>query len=215
MGCVLALIVPLAPARAQTVGEAIPPASEDALHAMTQMAAVIFAGQVVAIRLPERAGGVVEIDFAVEDAIRGVSGGTYALREWAGLWAARNEPFRVGQRYLMLLHAPGRAGLSSPVGGVDGAIPILGGGERAAGLAAADGRVVDLRWIAARAAREVSYAAEPVARPTSQTLAVRADARAAQVDVTLAAPSVAVAQGGAAYAAAIVMLRGWERDAAR
>jgi hypothetical protein len=34
------------------------------------------------------ATGVVEITFAVEDAVRGVSGSTYTLREWAGLWPA-------------------------------------------------------------------------------------------------------------------------------
>ena len=87
------------------------------------------------------ATGVVEIEFAVEDAVRGVSGGTYTLREWAGLWPAGDEPFRVGQRYLMLLHAPGAAGLSSPVGGMDGAIPIRGGtGPAELGLAAAGRR---------------------------------------------------------------------------
>jgi hypothetical protein len=177
---------------------------------MTQMAAVIFAGQVVAIRLPQRAGGVVEIDFAVEDAIRGVSGGTYVLREWGGLWAAGNEPLRVGQRYLMLLHAPGPAGLSSPVGGTDGAIPILGGEARAA-----DGRVVDLRWVATRVARTVAYGAEPVARSTLQPVALRADARAAQVDVAAMPSSGDGAARGAAYAAVMGALRGWERDAAR
>jgi hypothetical protein len=226
VGGVLGLFVGLAPGRAQTAAEPVSPATEDALHAMSRMAAVIFAGQVTAIRRPQQAGGTVEIDFAVDDAIRGVSGGTYTLREWDGLWAAGNQPFRVGQRYLMLLHAPGRAGLSSPVGGSDGAIPILGAGERTAGvseartagsLATTDGRVVDLRWVGTRVARAVSYVAGPPVRPASQPVAVRADARTVQVDIASPAPAVAELQGGAAYSTVIGMLRGWERagDVAR
>jgi hypothetical protein len=80
---------------------------------MSRLAGVIFAGQVIGVRRLDGgngATGVVEITFAVEDAVRGVSGSTYMLREWAGLWPAGDEPFRVGQRYLMLLHAPGAAG---------------------------------------------------------------------------------------------------------
>ena len=68
----------------------------DALHAMTRLAGVIFAGQVVAVRRIDGgndATGVVEIDFAVEDSVRGVSGGVYTLREWAGLWQAAISPF--------------------------------------------------------------------------------------------------------------------------
>jgi hypothetical protein len=112
--------------------QATPPQSaNDALHSMSRLAGAIFTGQVVAVRRIEGvngATGVVEIDFAVEDAVRGVGGSAYTLREWAGLWPAGDEPFRVGQRYLMLLHVPGAAGLSSPVGGTDGAIPIHGTG---------------------------------------------------------------------------------------
>jgi hypothetical protein len=220
LGCVLLLGAGIVPGCAQTavagIGPAaVSPVTEDALHAMTQMAAVIFAGQVVGIRLPQRTGGTVEIDFAVEDGIRGVGGGSYTLREWGGLWAG-DAPFRVGQRYLMLLHAPGRAGLSSPVGGSDGAIPILGStGQRAAGLVSADGRVVDLRWVATRGVRAVSYAEKPVAFSNSQPLAVRADMRGVQADVTLAAPDISGAEGGASYSAVIGVLRDWERNAAR
>ena len=69
--------------------------------------------------------GVVEVEFRVDQAVRGcAAGGPYMLREWAGLWAAGNQRYRVGQRLLMMLHAPGAAGMSSPVGGMDGAIPI-------------------------------------------------------------------------------------------
>ncbi len=110
---------------------AMPPATvEDALHEMSDAAGVIFTGQVTAIRrIPGEGGasGVVEVDFRIDKAVRGcVAGSTYTLREWAGLWADSNGRYRVGQRLLMMLHAPGASGMSSPVGGMDGAVPIRG-----------------------------------------------------------------------------------------
>jgi len=113
-----------------------PPATtQDALRQMFDQAGVVFTGQVVAVRHINPAGGatgVIEIDFAVTDAIHGVvPGGLYTLREWAGLAPAGNLTYQPGQRYLMLLHAPGPSGLSSPVGGTDGAIPIRGSGPAA------------------------------------------------------------------------------------
>lgn len=203
IACGLALA--LVRASAQTV-PAIAPETQDALRAMSQSAAVIFSGQVVAVR---RLEGVVEIDFAVEDAVRGVSGALFTLREWAGLWTG-NDPLRVGQRYLMLLHAAGPGGLSSPVGGVDGAIPVSGGG-------AADGRMVDLRLVAIQVPRAVVFAAAPVARPISPPVVVRADARGAQVDLTATAAESAAPPESAAYSSVLGLLRGWERasDAVR
>ena len=186
---------------AQEPPQATPPqTTNDALHAMSRLAGVIFAGQVIGVRRLDGgngATGVVEITFAVEDAVRGVSGSTYMLREWAGLWPAGDEPFRVGQRYLMLLHAPGAAGLSSPVGGMDGAIPIRGSGQAlgpqatgsgepmasgtvatgrvAAGTSAlADGRVVDLRWVGTRVVQPLTYKTEPVAHPIGGPITVHA-----------------------------------------
>ncbi len=82
----------------------------DILHQFSDKADVIFAGQVLAIRSPN--GGVVEVEFRVDQAIRGCTAGTpYILREWAGLWAGDNQRYRVGQRLLMLLHAPSAAGM--------------------------------------------------------------------------------------------------------
>jgi hypothetical protein len=140
---------------AQALAEIANETAQSALADLSQRADVIFAGQVTAVRRHEGQGGAsgtVEIDFAVQDAVRGVAGGLYTLREWGGLWQAGQTPFRVGQRYLMLLHAPGPGGLSSPVGGQDGAIPIRGG----AGI-----RTVDLRWMAARVERPIAYTEEP------------------------------------------------------
>jgi len=157
----------------------------DALHAMSRLAGAIFAGQVVAVRRIDGengATGVVEIQFAVEDAVRGVNGSIYTLREWAGLWPAGEGPFRVGQRFLMLLHVPSEAGLSSPVGGMVGAIPIRGIGQTqapgsaesaSAGTATNTGsagtsasqevRVVDLRWVGTRVVQPLSYRITPLA----------------------------------------------------
>lgn len=167
----------------------------DELHAMSQLADVIFAGQVVAVHRIDGGNGstgVVEIQFAVEDAVCGVNSSIYTLREWAGLWPAGEEPFRVGQRFLMLLHAPGAAGLSSPVGGMDGAIPIRGIVQtQAAGLAETDStrtvsaktgsagisalqesRVVDLRWVGTRVVQPLSYRKAPVEISTAPPVSV-------------------------------------------
>jgi hypothetical protein len=141
---------------------AAPQTVVDILHQVSDKADVIFAGQVLAIRRPNE--GVVEVEFGVDQAIRGCTAGTpYILREWAGLWAGDNQRYRVGQRLLMLLHAPSAAGMSSPVGGLDGAIPIRQGGappSQADDTAAAQPPYVDLRWLGVRVPHAVSYGNE-------------------------------------------------------
>ena len=151
-----------------------PTTVDAALYAMADRAAVIFVGTVTAVRRVgddpgSAAAGVVEIDFAVEAAVRGCqTGGTYTLREWAGRWAGADERYRVGQRMLMMLHAPGASGLSSPVGGGEGAIPVRGGGATIGEkdtTAGAQGLVADLRWVGARLARPVVYRKEAPRSP--------------------------------------------------
>src|ERR1700730_4877596 len=137
----------------------------DILHQFSDKADVIFAGQVLAIRRTNN--GVVEVEFRVDQAIRGCTTGTpYILREWAGLWAGDSQRYRVGQRLLMLLHAPSAAGMSSPVGGLDGAIPIRQGGAAMApgddGATPSQPPYVDLRWLGAKLPHAVSYRSEPV-----------------------------------------------------
>jgi hypothetical protein len=145
---------------APTDSLASPQTVVDVLHQLSEKADVIFAGQVMAIRRPN--AGVVEVEFRVDQAIRGCTAGTpYLLREWAGLWEGDSQRYRVGQRLLMLLHAPSDAGMSSPVGGLDGAIPIRQGSGAVSPVAdAATPRqppFVDLRWLGARLPRTVSY----------------------------------------------------------
>jgi hypothetical protein len=136
---------------------------EDVLHAMSDEADVIFVGQVVAIRPHDGDGmgaGFVEVDFEVDQAVRGCAGGAYALREWAGLWSGDANRYRVGQRLLMMLHAPGASGLSSPVDGLDGAIPIQGVADASPQVTAAADRpvpVADLRWLGAKVVHSSSY----------------------------------------------------------
>jgi hypothetical protein len=176
--------------RAQTL-----PQTQDALQAMAQQAGVIFTGQVTAVRQHD---AVVEIDFAVKDAVRGVSSGSYTLREWAGLWPGGDEPFRAGQRYLMLLHSPGASGLSSPVGGMDGAIPIRGGASTA-GMST-DGLVMDLGWVGTRVVRPTGFPLVSIARPILRPAAI----------VPIEGIPASAAKG-ASYTTVLGMLRSWEQ----
>jgi hypothetical protein len=158
--------------------------AEGVLAGMAARASVIFVGTVAAVRVPLAnagagggASGGVEVEFAVEEWLRQPDGWTtsYVVKEWAGLW--RDGPrYAVGQRRLMLLHAPGASGLSSPVDGMNGAIPIVAGvaakqpTARTAGAAKATGSggvstsFVDLRWVQAR---ELRVAVDPETDPAS------------------------------------------------
>jgi hypothetical protein len=146
----------------------------DVLHQMSGRADVIFMGQVLTVHLPDGASpasGTVEIQFRVDQAIRGCkTGQPYVLREWGGLWAGGSGRYRVGQRLLMLLHAPGVGGMSSPVGGLDGAIPIrqsaMGAPQTENAAPPVSLPFVDLRWLGARLPRAVSYRDEAV-RPAN------------------------------------------------
>ena len=144
-----------------------------ALEAMAGQAGVIFVGHVVRIARND-AAGFVEIRFAVDESVLNCAGaGEYSVREWAGLWVGRAPRYGLGQRFLMLLHAPGAAGLSAPVGGLDGAIPLVasgaaavldGSGKVAADTGAAASLAVDLKWVQARALRGTSGSGSAGAR---------------------------------------------------
>jgi hypothetical protein len=142
---------------------AISAGASTVLAEMASHAGVIFTGQVVAVERSD-AAGFVDVRFHIEQAVRGCpKSGAYVLREWAGLWTGHPERYRVGQRRLMLLTARGAGGMSSPVGGMDGAIPLVATGTEplanGTGVAPADAGLgaaafaVDLRWIEARGVR--------------------------------------------------------------
>jgi hypothetical protein len=200
----------------QTVGvsSSAPETVVDVLHDFSDRAAVIFAGQVMAVRRPGT--GVVEVEFRVDEAVRGCSVGTpFVLREWDGLWAGGVQRYRVGQRLLMLLHAPSAAGMSSPVGGTDGAIPIRQGSGATESAEAAQPPYVDLRWLGTRVPRAVVYAAQPARRVGASARAeVAADGGSVGV-----APIVVMGNGEqssvpsqqASVDAVVGMLMGWQR----
>ena len=175
---------------------------EAALRGMTAQAAVMFVGTVTGIKRVgggdgfAAAAGVVEVTFLVERGIRGVADGdSYVVREWGGLWSASEQRYTVGSRLLMLLHAPGTTGLSSPVGGMDGAIPVKGTSPLVAQgdtTMAANAPVADLRWLAAKLARSVVYGKRAAGQAMAQSHAVR----------TVAAGSSTLANGSKTTAAA-------------
>jgi hypothetical protein len=192
-GCLRVLTVTLllaAFAQAQSTSSpnygpaAAPQTVEDLLHQMSDQAEVIFIGQVAGIRPHDEGSatpGFIEIDFRVTQAIRGCApGGTYILREWAGLWAGNAGRYRTGERLLMMLHAPGPSGMSSPVGGMDGAIPLheMRSGSTPTGDASASlpvsasqsVSVADLRWLGAKLSHPVSYRLQSALAATPLTL---------------------------------------------
>ncbi len=146
---------------------------EDSLHTMSARAGIVFIGTV--LRVTHKGGadgasaGVVEVDFEVIQAVRGcTSGSVYTLHEWGGLWAPNQFRYQVGETKLMLLHAPGASGMSSPVDGTDGAIPVRGNSasQPADASTSAGEPIVDLRWVAAKVARPVvSATAQPSPHP--------------------------------------------------
>jgi hypothetical protein len=182
LGCnaaILAVILVLAPASgAQRVGRtagnvSISAATAGVLQRMTRSAGVIFAGQVVAVRGPagdEGVGaGIVTVEFRVDKAVRGCANGSiYTLKEWAGLWNGHGGRYQVGQWLLMFLYRPSRGGLSSPVHGAEGAVPLRGGGLAPGPYDAASEAsewMVDLRWVQAQAVRGPEVAGPRVVGP--------------------------------------------------
>ena len=145
------------------------------LAGMVARAGVIFAGRVLEIAWNQ---GHVDVTFRVDEPVRGCNKqGVYVLREWTGLWNGEPARYRVGQRLLLLLTARGPSGMSAPVGGDEGIIPIAASAVEpladAKGVAPAEdgsvagditGMTADLRWVLARGVRHVAY--EDVQRPS-------------------------------------------------
>jgi hypothetical protein len=134
---------------AQQRGERAPATSVGGeLRGLASRAGVVFVGQVQKI---ESKGGVVEITFTVQQPVLGVVGGagsSYVMREWAGRWTGGTQRYWVGERAMFFLHAPSAAGLSSPVEGMMGVVPVVPMGANGSAL-------LDARWLATRVGRAV------------------------------------------------------------
>ena len=176
----LSLSPAFASAPPATLSAASPfPAGVDAvLLGMSKQAGVIFAGHVIAVDRSDPSG-FVDIHFRIDEPVRGCPRtGVYVLREWAGRWIGHPERYRVGQRWLMLLTPRGPSGMSSPVFGSDGAVPIIASAPQpilgSSGVPPEDPGVapdsaVDLRLLQARVVRApaafIQGSTEGVARP--------------------------------------------------
>lgn len=144
---------------------AIPASAVGVMKAAAARAGVIFAGQVLSIHREDGAG-FVDISFHVDQAVRGCGNGdTYVLREWVGLWSGQQPRYREGEHLLMLLAPRGRGGMSAPVDGLAGVIPLLAVRQQplmsSTGLVPAEtaqqqgpGQGVDLRWVETLAVRK-------------------------------------------------------------
>jgi hypothetical protein len=118
--------------KAQNGGRVQPQATaEDVLAALVHHSAVIFAGEVYAIRVPQEMQGVlgvkgslpsshpdaVEVEFRVDMGIRGASiGSNYILRMPASAWQ-QAPPFKLHQRAVTFLKPSDAAGFAGPVEG--------------------------------------------------------------------------------------------------
>lgn len=155
----------------------LPSTADELIGQMALSAAIIFAGEVVAVRHPvgvagspeDAAEGIVSIDFRVDQAVLGVQANSiYTLREWSGLWTGGSDRYRVGQRLLMLLRAPNAAGLTSPVHGFEGAIPLRGLGPAPGpyeSASAASQWMVDIRWLQSQIQKQQLRTPAPLRGP--------------------------------------------------
>lgn len=236
LGCGWMLVVPVAASMLAVAaqGQATGPTAADvptpqdimtALHQMEDKASVIFVGRVTGVKWSVSgnvAATVVETRFEVERAVLGCTEGVYVLREWAGLWEGDNQRYRAGQHLLMMLHAPNAAGLSSPVDGMDGAIPIVRGGSVPLGANSSARQAppaVDLRWVGTKLLRPVSYAnaATQAAHPVGQP--ARAVAQGSAVSIAPATALSSSASPGSASVPAqqasvdvvVDMLTSWQK----
>jgi hypothetical protein len=100
----------------------------DALRSLASRADVVFVGRVAAIRHEASvagSAGSMAIDFRVEQTLAGTVGRTYTLHEWRGLWPAGQRRYWTGERVAIFVHAPDKDGLSSPVDGMEGVLPVV------------------------------------------------------------------------------------------
>jgi hypothetical protein len=66
----------------------------------------------------------IELSFRIDLPIAGVEAGqVLTIHEWTGAWS-RQRPMRPGEHFLIFLYPTSRLGLTSPVGGSFGQIPL-------------------------------------------------------------------------------------------
>ena len=123
VGMVCGTLLGICLARPVPAQKTVPQASITAeLQSLAAGAQTIFVGQIISI---QRRGGVVEVTFRVEQPVAGAAGSTFTVREWAGMWPANFQRYTVGQRVLAFLRGASGAGLSSPVHGAEGLVPVV------------------------------------------------------------------------------------------
>ena len=131
-GSVIVLTLGVLHATAQDAARVQPQATaEDVLASLVHHSAVIFAGEVYAIRVPpsmKTAGGVtggvpssrpdaVEVEFRVDMGIRGTTiGNNYEIRMSVSVWQ-QAPPFTLHQRSVIFLTQADAAGFAGPVEG--------------------------------------------------------------------------------------------------
>jgi len=198
--CLLAANLAFAPLVSSQETAPTPTTVEEALQQIAAAAGVIFVGEVTAIKWRQGENG----SFRVDDAVLGcAAGSTYKLNEWAGLWAGGDPRYRVGQRLLMLLHPPGVLGVSSPVGGTAGAIPIRGttpSPQMATGSTAQTAQIADLRWVGTRLLRAPVTSTPPIVTGSGQ---VDGSATPSTGDSSIASQQAPVS-------VVVSMLRSWQ-----
>jgi len=98
----------------------------DALRHLAANAGAAFLGTIQKIEppTPDHPSTVI-ITFQVTQPILGEPGSVYTLREWSGLWTMGRQRYTIGQRALFFLHPVNAAGLSSPVDGMEGILPLI------------------------------------------------------------------------------------------
>jgi hypothetical protein len=98
----------------------------DALRHLADHAGVAFVGRVQKIEPPSPDHqGVAVITFEVLQPVAGSPGPVYTVREWAGLWTMGRQRYTLGQRALFFFHPVNAAGLTSPVDGMEGVVPLV------------------------------------------------------------------------------------------
>jgi hypothetical protein len=108
---------------------------------LSRRAGLIFTGTVLSSQMQsartDRPVSSVALRFRVDHAIAGVtSGQTLTIHEWVGA-RSLHPPMRSGDRLLLFLYPSSRLGLTSPVGGPQGQIPLDATGRNVAAVPSA------------------------------------------------------------------------------